>query len=182
LLRLSDEAYRDLALNAISVDNDPDGAPFLCVEGKGRLSLSLSISHRQERALSALCASYPVGADIERVETHAPSFVRDYFTAREADRVFGTPAQRRDVLATVIWSAKEAVLKAVRLGLRVDTRKVEVCDIQGMEPSEGAGRPALDPEAWYEMRIVSTLPGEPRFAAWWRPDDDYVLTLAVRSA
>lgn len=181
LLQLSDQAYRDLALDAISVGNDPDGAPFLCVQGQGRLSLSLSISHRQERAFCALCASLPVGADIEHVEAHAPSFVQDYFTVREADRVFSAPAQRRDVLATVIWSAKEAVLKAVRLGLRVDTRAVEVCRIQGLEQDEGAGEPSLDPETWYEMRIASTLPDAPRFDAWWRPDGDYVLTLAVRS-
>jgi 4'-phosphopantetheinyl transferase len=181
LLRLSDPAYRDLELNAISVGNDPDGAPFLCVQGIGRLALSLSISHRQERAFAALCASFPVGADIERVEAHAPSFVRDYFTAQEAERVFGAPPQRRDALATVIWSAKEAVLKAVRLGLRVDTRTVEVRHVQGMEPDQGAEGLSLDPEAWYEMRIVTTLPDEPHFAAWWRPDGDYVLTLAVRS-
>jgi 4'-phosphopantetheinyl transferase len=181
LLRLSDQAYRDLELNAISVGNDPDGAPFLSVQGKGRLPLSLSISHRQERAFSALCASFPVGADIERVEAHAPSFVRDYFTAQEAERVFSAPPQMRNALATVIWSAKEAVLKAVRLGLRVDTRAVEVCHVQGMEQDQGAEELSLDPEAWYEMRIATTLPDTSCFVAWWRPDGDYVLTLAVLS-
>jgi len=54
LLRNSLTSYQSLALEAISVANDPDGAPYLAVEGEGRLPVSLSISHRAGRAVCAL--------------------------------------------------------------------------------------------------------------------------------
>jgi hypothetical protein len=36
LLQLSIEAYRAFPLSAITVGNDPDGAPYLSVDGRGR--------------------------------------------------------------------------------------------------------------------------------------------------
>ena len=51
LLQLSQEAYRALPLDAISVGNDSDGAPYLSLEEEGRLEMSLSISHRDDRAV-----------------------------------------------------------------------------------------------------------------------------------
>ncbi len=42
------------------------------------------------------------------------------------------PADLVDTLVTATWSAKEAVLKALQLGLTVDTRRVTVlCQFDG---------------------------------------------------
>ena len=88
-------------------------------------------------------AVHTVGADIEHVEPRDPAFVRDFFTTGEAERVWRCPAKQRDTLVTVLWSAKEAVLKVLRLGLTVDTRRVELRHVVGLEPPTDPLRPPV---------------------------------------
>ena len=162
--------YRDLDMRDVTVGNDPDGAPYLAVNGVGRVPLSLSLSHRDDLAFCAL-GDRPgpsVGADVERVEPRAESFVHDFFTAREATLAYGAPPSTRDLLVTVVWSAKEAVLKALRLGLTVDTRHVEIRpgggDLWGV---------------WRPLAVDCTLPDVPPLRGWWKPWGSHVLTLAT---
>jgi len=183
LLRRSQAAYRACPLGAISVGNDPDGAPYLSVKELGRLEMSLSISHRDDRAFCALSSSLPpiVGADMERIEPRDPAFVQDFFTVDEAKRVWACPLPRRDTLVTVLWSAKEATLKALRHGLRMDTRRVEIGYAAGIEPrqTESVAIPWPASEMWHELEIHCTLAGTAQLVAWWRPHGSYVLTLAA---
>jgi 4'-phosphopantetheinyl transferase len=200
LLQRCHPAYRSLSLQAITVGNDADGAPYLSVEGEGRLAMSLSISHRDDRAFCALSPTLPpsIGVDIERIEPRDPAFVHDFFTTDEDARVWTCPPSRRDALITVIWSAKESVLKALRHGLRMDTRRVEIVHVAGIEviktvaghPSGGCppgGCPSVwEPpdETWHEIRIKCAAdcppPDTVPICAWWRPWEDYVLTIATR--
>lgn len=55
------------------------------------------------------------------------AFVRDYFIEEEraAFDDFAREEDRRRAIA-LVWSAKESALKAMRVGLRVDTRSVSV--------------------------------------------------------
>lgn len=170
LLQRSLDGYAGLSLHEISVIGDPDGAPCYWVDGR-RLSLSLSLAHRAGRAVAALSDTHTVGVDVERVERRAPVLVEDFFTPSEAAAVHAAPEADRDRLVTLIWSAKEAALKVLREGLRMDTRKVEV---------SGLTLPA-DPSSWHPLHIRCVLPHAPRLAAWWRPDGDDVLTLAISS-
>jgi hypothetical protein len=71
------------------------------------------------------------------------------------------------------------VLKALRQGLRVDTRRVEIHPIASIEGGEEPRRYDLKPEAWHEVQVSCTLPGTGLFLAWWRPDGNDVLTLAA---
>jgi 4'-phosphopantetheinyl transferase len=177
--------YAGLPLADISVCNDPDGAPYLSLVDRGRLPLSLSISHRDDRAFCALAPLAPaipefaIGADIERVEARAPAFVRDFFTLEEAERVWQCPEAMRDTFVTVLWSAKEAVLKVLRLGLTVDTRRVEIVRVGGIEPSARTRVPPTLPRSWAEVEIRSTLSDAASFIGWWRSAGAYVLTLAA---
>ena len=123
-------------LLAIVIDNDPDGAPYAAVvvdsdrsASPNRLPVSLSISHSGDHALSAVWAGsgVQIGADIERVEARDEAFMSTYFTPEEIALVNGASSKMRDTLVTVIWSAKEAALKALRLGLRADTLALHVC-------------------------------------------------------
>ncbi|MEW5985334.1 MAG: 4'-phosphopantetheinyl transferase superfamily protein [Chloroflexota bacterium] len=114
-----------------------------------------------------------LGADIERIEGRPAAFADDYFTAAEMERIEHTPPCLRPALVTAVWSAKEAVLKALQVGLRVDTRAVS-CLVG----------PAADlPATWRPFTIQWN--GEMAPAAdlvgWWRGVEGYVLTLAVRS-
>lgn len=165
-----------------------------------RLPLSLSISHSTN---SAFCAVHPsaglanqfprengalsalndtsqlaqVGADIEMVEGRSPRFVNDYFTPEEIRHLRDTPYDLRNTLVTATWSAKEAVLKALRLGLTVDTRLVScLCAVD--EPLAGG---------WYAVSVACDAKILPQASpatdtitcGWWRLEGSYVLTLAV---
>lgn len=203
LLRRALAECRDVALSEIAVANDPDGAPYYCVDGQ-RLSLCLSISHRSGRALCALSSTHTVGADLEQIEPREPAFVEDFFTASESAQVWAASDATRDPVVTLIWSAKESALKVLREGLRIDTRKIEVIQVETIETmiasdvkcqtlsvkredetdasvSFHASRltQALAPHAWHPLHIHCHLPGAPRLAAWWWIDGDDVLTLAA---
>ena len=99
------------------------GRPEVLLDGQP-LRLSLSLSHRQGMALAALDdAGSPLGVDLEAVEPRSDAFVRDYFTHKE---IAAVAAGERDLIANLIWSAKESALKALGVGLTMDTRAVEV--------------------------------------------------------
>ena len=174
-------------LHTLTVINDPDGAPRIIADCRLQIAdydlnlqsaicnLQLSISHCDGHAFCALsdtCGTQ-IGVDIERIEPRAAAFAEDYFTAPELDQLYAAPLDDRDTLVTLIWSAKEAALKALRVGLTVDTRKVS-CTV--------VPTPQLAP-AWaaLDIRAAPGLLGahEHDFRGWWRQFDQYVLTMVV---
>ena len=171
------------ASDAITIASAPDGAPRVVVEQPAGLrealaGLHVSISHCHGQALCAISsqAGAPIGADIERVEPRDAGFAGDYFTASELAQISAADPSARDMLVTLIWSAKEAALKALRLGLTVDTRSVA---IELGQPPHGPGL------AWAPLVARASLaPGEPPLLlhGWWRLVGEYVLTLALTQA
>jgi len=116
----------DLRLRDIEVRAATDGAPEAFNQGRP-LSVALSISHSGEDGLAAVAeAGTALGCDIETVERRPDVFVQDFFTSAERLLVGHATLSDRDALVTTIWSAKESALKAMRDGLRADTRDVEV--------------------------------------------------------
>jgi phosphopantetheinyl transferase len=115
----------EVAADRLTIAAEEDGAPFALLAGRGRLPLTLSISHRAGAALCALAEpeQLPLGADLELCETHSPLFAQDFFTESEA-RVAREAGGCR--VETEIWCVKEAALKATRQGLTADTRSVEI--------------------------------------------------------
>jgi 4'-phosphopantetheinyl transferase len=172
-----------------------------------RLPVSLSISHSHGVAFCAITqaqspALCSVGADIEWIETRASGFVGDYFSPAENEFIhqfagqFSNHSQDHnqdhiqnyaqnlhqysnhyDLFVTAIWSAKEAVLKAEREGLRIDTKSVE-CIPSALQ---------LDDEQWRPFSIRLDAVREPRFAAparwsgWWRTYQNFVMSLVVKN-
>lgn len=163
------------ALGRIAIAADADGAPFALLDG-ARLPLSLSISHSHATAFCALCdePGIAIGADIEFVERRVPAFVRDFFTERE--QAWAAASVEPDLAATLLWSAKEAVLKALREGLRIDTKQVEIF----VPPF------AAPPDSWDDVKVslapelAARYPGE--WSAWWRGHGVFVLTIARRKS
>lgn len=127
-----------------SILNDEAGVPYVDQEGQGRLPLSLSISHRGDWGLAAIALSpgTTIGADLETVEPRDPALVRQFFSESEANRVGKSDAADRTVAR--MWSAKEAVLKAMGIGLRHDTRDIVVGDEIAAPPGLTADWRALD--------------------------------------
>jgi 4'-phosphopantetheinyl transferase len=163
-------------LEAIVVASDADGAPRLvlpyAVQGEPQAP-TLSLSHRAGAAFALLAddGALEVGADIELIEQRDRAFAQDFFTADELAQIAAVRAPQ-DLVVTAIWSAKEAALKALRLGLRVDTRSVSV-------------RLTLGPERrWLPFQVkCANLDGGPLcFEGWWQWRGSFVLTAITSGA
>ena len=136
-----------------------DGSPY---------ETGLSISHSNGRAFAVVSSeTTDLGCDIELVEPRSAAFVETFFTATETRRVERAAPHLRDLLVTMIWSAKESTLKVLRTGLRVDTRSVEVTDAS--EVSEGA---------WKSARTITADARE--FDCLWRHDGRWLLSVVAQ--
>ena len=143
------------------------GAPVANLDGRP-CEAGLSISHSNGRGFSAVSSEISdLGCDLELVEQRSAAFVDTFFTAAESERVERAVVEYRDTLVTMIWSAKESTLKALRTGLKVDTRSVEV-----IEDRHSSG------QGWGSARTIVEDAGE--FNCLWRRDGDFVLTIASR--
>lgn len=156
----------------ITIANSAAGAPYARTADK-ILPIQLSISHREGWAAAAVSLNTGIsqGIDLEWVEDHPLSFYEDFFTADEVRALGNYATEQRAWAGSLMWSAKEAVLKALGQGLRVDTRAVEVIRI-AKTPVDGWGD--------VELRVANI--NEVRWFGFWRNQGQYVLTLAVRGA
>ena len=162
----------------LSILNDEAGVPYVDREGQGRLLLSLSISHRGDWGLAAIAIEPGacIGADLETVEPRDPALVRQFFSESEAARVGRTGGRDAERTIARVWSAKAAVLKALGLGLRHDTRDIVVGD--------EVDAPAGVAEAWQARGIrlapVLAVRIAPRsLTVLWRDLDAHVMTVAL---
>ena len=101
-----------------------------------------------------------VGVDLELVEPRSAGFVADFLTTAEQRYVASRGACGEhgwDLASNLLWSAKEAVLKVQRVGLRVDTRTVEVCIDH-----------RASPDGW--AALTATGANGTAYPGWWRRD------------
>jgi len=179
------EGFREMEIRAA-----PDGAPEAFVGGEPA-AVTISLSHRSGAAICAVAAADTyLGCDLEIVETRSPAFVADYFTAHEQARIAQASSEDRDRLVTLFWSAKESALKALRAGLRLDTRSVIVNSVvpsfghNGWSPLSvryvGRRLPEdrLSQDSLAEDRHHEGLYfGDHVFHGWWQEENDIVRTL-----
>ena len=163
LARFLDRPTDPAALRTITVANAPDGAPEVLVDGSPA-NLVVAMTDRADWAVTAVLAGDDrVGCDLELVEPRSELFVRDYFTDQE--QMTTRDSADPNLTANLIWSAKESALKALRTGLRRDTRSVEV----HLGASTGSG--------WNPLTVVASEGTE--FPGWWVRYDEFVLTMAA---
>lgn len=166
-----------MELGRLGILNRPTGAPHAELDGRpAPFDISLT-----DRAGHAVCLvgdagsmeSGSLGVDLEIVEPRSADFVADYLVPREQEWV--RAVARRDgpdgweFAANLLWSAKEAALKVLRVGLRADTRIIDV------HVSE-----SVDATGWGEL-LMHSATGDV-FPGWWRRDGLFVLTIATRTA
>jgi 4'-phosphopantetheinyl transferase len=142
------------------------GAPEVFIANEPA-AIALSISHS---AGAAICAIAPSGVDLgcdrEVIEPRSEAFVADYFTRDEQALVAKASGAERAGLVTLLWSAKESALKALREGLRLDTRSVAVTQLDG----------AFDLNGWRPLRVCAD--GR-NFPGWWQQAHNVVRTLVA---
>lgn len=155
-------------LTRIEIRHRLSGAPYVQLDG-AMVDIDVSMTDRSGWAVCVvgpLGVTIPgtVGVDLEVVEPRSARFVADYFTVAERAFVASLPAEQFDEAANLIWSAKEAALKVQQVGLRVDTRTVDV-DLHGDTQVDG----------WTAM-TVSGVTGQ--MPGWWRRSGVFLLTIA----
>lgn len=152
-------------LSHLEIHTAADGAPEAVCDGRA-LPLVLTLSHRSDLAVSAVAeADTALGCDLERLEPRSEGLVQDFFTEQERILVAAAGAEEAELLANLVWSAKESALKAMRVGLRMDTRKVEV-ELPTRERVDG----------WHPVRVHHQETGR-QFVGWWRQISSCVLTI-----
>jgi 4'-phosphopantetheinyl transferase len=147
------------------------GAPEAFVLGRPA-EVSLSLTHSRGVAVAAIGpAGSRLGVDLEAIEERTPGFLGDWFTEAEQDFVAGAGAGAGEsaLAATLVWSAKESVMKALREGLRIRPKAVEVAPERG--PADGNWRP-----------FAARGPGEEGWNGWWRAERGFVLCAVASPA
>ncbi len=162
-------SFNAVRMNEISILNETSGAPYVLVYGI-RVPGVLSITHREGMACAAWVsdAAIKIGIDLEFVETKPDIFIHDYFTAEESQQVFTATEPHRALAASLVWSVKESLLKALQTGLRIDTREVAV-SVSSFESSE----------QWRSIRVSRCAKHTGFVNAAWRSIGDFVLTCAA---
>ncbi len=159
-------------LTRIEIRHRQSGAPYVQLDGS-MVDIDVSMTDRSGWAVCVVGSvghktPGTVGIDLEVVEPRSTLFVADYFTTAERAFVASLPPERYDEVANLIWSAKEAALKVRQVGLRVDTRTVDV-DLHGEREVDG----------WTAM-TVSAVDGP--MPGWWRRSGVFLLTIVFAEA
>jgi 4'-phosphopantetheinyl transferase len=133
-------------MKRIEIRAAPSGAPEVFFDEQPA-AVTISLSHRAGIAACAVAMSrVAVGCDLEMAEPRSAAFVADYFTLEEQALIAHAPAADQPRLVALLWSGKESALKALREGLRLDTRTVIVIPCSA----------SLDLKGWSELRVRYT--------------------------
>ena len=142
-----------------------DGSPQVSIQ-KTPFPLTISISHRAGAGFCAISRGADnLGCDLEIIEERSDAFVTDYFTFEERLKVIVAAEEDKPLLANLIWSAKESVLKTLRQGLTSDTRNVLI-DLNDLAVKKG----------WNEINARSPELNK-GFYGWWQVKERYILTI-----
>lgn len=160
-------------LAAIEIRNHASGAPWVAVDDRA-VEIEVSLT---DRAGWAVClvgrpgmndVADRIGVDLELAEPRSEGFIDDFLTSDEQDYVRSRDTlDARHAAANLLWSAKEAALKVLQVGLRADTRTIEV----------SVGDVGRD-DGWAPLTMRSRVGDD--FSGWWRRDGEFVLTVAAR--
>jgi len=173
-----------LSLANIEIRAMSSGAPEAFLFNRPA-SVSISLSHSSGAAICTIApAGVSLGCDLELIEPRSDAFVTDYFTSNEQMLVEQSPANERHRLVTLVWSAKESALKALREGLRLDTNCLDVRPLETLPPGGGEWQ---DPcpislvdsasEAWQPLRVL--FRDRKIFHGWWRAENQMVRSVVV---
>lgn len=157
----------------ILIVNRLDGSPFIRIQDQD-VPGDLSISHRDLWAGAAFTPGeyFCIGIDMEKVEKREPSFYWDYFTEKEIDSAGRFPLSGEEYY-TLLWSAKESVVKALKTGLRIDVQKIEIF------PQRFDRETFTNPYTWSSFSCrVSEMDGN--WMGFWQMREDFIITLACR--
>ena len=112
--------HTDLPGASLRFVHGPFGTPEL---DNGTAGMHFNLSHSGPLALIAVHATAQIGVDIELIRSmpDATELAQSHFTQDECDALARLQGAQRDRAFLNCWTRKEACLKAVGLGLNLDT-------------------------------------------------------------
>jgi 4'-phosphopantetheinyl transferase len=143
------------------------GKPRLADLSPGE-TIHFNLSNSNEIALLAVSRDRELGIDVEHLDrrTNGDTIAKRFFSEREKQVLAETPADDRRRAFFRCWTRKEAVLKALGVGLTFPLDRVEVSIAENETPSLLALDSRLGkPDAWTLFDL--------------QPADRYVAALAV---
>ena len=167
----------------------PTGQPEVILRERAE-TVTISISHRNGIAICAVSVgNVKLGCDLELIEARSDAFVTDYFTPEEQKLIAQASGEERHLLVSLLWSAKESALKAMHVGLRADTRSVEVKLPRSGDPgfkeatkaAKEVGRSidqSNDPAGNWHPLQVHCVDGI-IFGGWWRHSENILRTIVA---
>lgn len=158
------------SLARISIRVTDTGKPCAFLDDR-KSDWLISLSHSGEHGACAVARGpAALGCDLETIGRRGEEFVVDWFTDGERSIVDRAAAgSERSRIVTLVWSAKESALKALGVGLRLDTREVRV-DLN----EEPLRSPVSD--TWAPLLVHAP---DHILRGWWRGDDERVLTVVA---
>lgn len=139
-----DDALRAIEIVA-SRDARDKGKPSYRYGGEpGAFDLSITHSHDRAIAALALTTDVRIGIDVEQIETRGESFEELALSAAERAQVSGLAPEARARAVTERWVLKEALSKALGIGLQLRLPRVTV-DIEGTRARFQFDDPAESP-------------------------------------
>ena len=144
----------DLAFRA-----SPHGKPSALVCG-ARAPVSFNVSHSGAHGLIALAERGRVGVDVEeRVSRPDPDGpIRTVFSRAEQDELATAQGAHKVDLFFTLWTMKEALIKALGVGLSLDTSGFEIPPRMRRGSRTGVFRCSARPGG----RLAARQPGHPR--------------------
>lgn len=162
------------ALAGIEIRPAESGAPEVFIANQPA-TFTISLSHRGGTAVCAVAPSgLALGCDLEIIEPRDDSFIADYFAPEERALIARKSIADRPRLLALLWSGKESTLKALREGLRLDTRSVIVSPVEA--PQRRREDPC-GPNRWHRLHVRCT-DGQ-IFHGWWQHTGDLLRTLVA---
>ena len=121
LLKKILSGYTDIPANNIIIKNSFYGKP----EIENELKIKFNLSHSGDKIVFAFTLNNEIGIDIEKIEfsVNHMEIAENYFSE---DEIFLLKKQKEDIVNNFyyIWTRKEALLKAIGVGLLPDLKKI----------------------------------------------------------
>jgi 4'-phosphopantetheinyl transferase len=156
---------------AVQILKSSSGAPFIRVSGLSKPIGAISLSHSNNYVLCGFSReSSQLGMDLELIEERPIEFIQDFFTTEEVHSINMISPEYTALVSTLIWSAKEAILKALSIGLKVDTRAIEV----KLHQSD------LVMSEWAPLKFSMDINNENSLRLFWLREEKFVLTACIQ--